>query len=181
MSDTKNNCPSYFVAPLDDPRIDWEVNWELDGADPFQYWSISENGEFKTKIGTVCGNTIWVYHDGIDADHPNPWAKAMCRKDNEVYIQYKGKEELEWIGHYLRWKGDDGGFDVLELYEVESGYKDAEDSIAKSWTSVHYQNEAIAEYNRLVKGGEYDYVDLCIKDRDEEYFSWENPNPSYKN
>ena len=67
------------------------------------------------------------------------------------------------------------------LYEVESGYKDAEDSIAKSWTEVYeHKHEAVAEYNRLVEGKRYDWVSLWVEGQDEEINYWENPNPSYE-
>ena len=140
-----------------------------------------------------CGSTIFIHHPDITEDNPTEvvlWNALDL--NNDVYIQYKGKEELEWIGHDIYFyegshnsdREDDsfGGIDVLIHYEVESGYKDAEDSICKSWRSIHkYKHEALTEFNRLVKNGGYDYVDLCIKDRDEEVDSWENPNPSYKN
>jgi len=46
-------------------------------------------------------------------------------------------------------------------YRVESGYMESEDDYGKGWEEEYPTKiEAMAEYQRLVSGDRYDYVDL---------------------
>ncbi len=186
-----HKCPSYYIAPA--PEEGWVPNLYCEWAYEYMWVPIyKENGCWKQRMHLECGSTIFIHHPDLTEDNPTDVALHNALElNNDVYIQYKGKEELEWIGHDLYFyegghnsdRDDDsfGGIDVLIHYEVESGYKDAEDSIAKSWTSVYeYKHDALTEFNRLVKGGEYDWVNLYVKGHDEEINSWDNPNPSYE-